>query len=341
MVFNKRDNKTRTMDQTLLFSRAVSKYGSKWNDVKVSRLNLNGSSSSGGVGVKGGGIDGSVTFNARSLNVVESLQSTKRTILGVVEAYSKLEFGENEDEGLSENDKDAFEQKIDAILKEQQENIDSLKKEIPPKKSDANLHMATVIQYIYDMLQDCKKTSGELTMLRMRQMMASKKTLYVEEYTGINKQVDDWVAEAKVLEEKTYGIRNRKDKKNGAWSELDDEIDLMGEDIGALDEETVQTLTQEQRDLESKLDEEIEKVKEAEKTMNEISEMFAFFNQELVDQTRTIANIYDHVESSVDYVDKSTEQLEQVRGYNKSFRRNVIIFFSVATLLLLLLDAMD
>ncbi|GBG32226.1 Hypothetical Protein FCC1311_084512 [Hondaea fermentalgiana] len=121
-------------------------------------------------------------------------------------------------------------------------------------------------------------------------------------------------------------------------ADASDHEDVMEQ---APDQALMQALESEQTALQSRLDSELEAVKKAETQMNEFSQMLSFFNDKIVEQSEFVDNIFKDVQTSTIFMDMSTEQLLSAKSHSSNFRRNVILFFAIASGLLLLLDAMD
>ncbi len=236
-------------------------------------------------------------------------------------------------------------------------------------------HRIAVVQTLADAKQELTSIVSELQMLRVRQALASKAALYSE---GTGNSRNDTEAEMERLVQEdaererlraekrdkstdfkklwddrdpskdnhdTGGLRKRHGnsetgKATAGW-DLDASDMVFDDDEDDLDPETMNQLAQEQSALSAQLHEEMQQAKQAEKQMNEFSELAELFSQKLSEQHNDIISLENDVGTSTEMMHRAGDELISAKEHNKSFRKYVIIFFSVATLTLLIMDKMD
>jgi len=283
-------------------------------------------------------------FNEVSREVLKRLQSTQTTVLDLVDAYGSFDEGK----GFSDEKRDAFDAKLAEVVKTERVKVDGLRDAVSRlglATSGSFLeHKHVVVEVLYQRLQILTKLIGGLQLLRMRHTLAAKKSLYSSSTGG---GVDEQLIESLVrnAQEETETVRRRKKEPVNKTSEgystnFDDELG-SDEEGDSFDAETVQMLESEQVALRARLQREVEEVKQAERQMGEFSELLTVFNDKVAEQSESVSNIFAEVEKSTDYMRKATDQLHQAKQHNSSFRFYVLIFFAIASGLLLLYDRMD
>mmetsp|Transcript_43170 Transcript_43170/g.69217 ORF Transcript_43170/g.69217 Transcript_43170/m.69217 type:complete len:308 (-) Transcript_43170:4935-5858(-) len=281
----------------------------------------------------------SVGFSLEADTIWIKLQGTKQVIGDVVGSYSEFGsyVGGSNVKGLTDEERDAFDGKIGRILSEERGKIDSLRDGVvelgSAREGSLVAHRQMVVQHLYEFVQEITKMTGELQLLRMRQTVSAKKTLYASEQRDA--VIEDLVENEQKLPDafSQEGLRNR---KNRFIEEEQDDVDLSDVDDVFLAE-----LQTEQAALKNQLEEEMEGVKQAEKQMHEFSQLLSLFNDKVMEQSESISNIFNDVQKSTNLMDSATDQLFSAKEHGSSFRKYVVIFFVVASGLLLLLDAMD
>jgi len=256
----------------------------------------------------------SFTFLASGIAVV--LDKTLESVFNLASSYSH---------SLSERERDAFDMKLRQVLKVERDKIQALSASRKMMSNDEAKHRGVVIHCLGDKANRVTKVAGELQLLRTRQVIAAKPALLSSNNMDVEKLV-----EASKMQD-SYGMRNRHNIKSVVSDDDSDEYD----------EEFENKLKSEQIALKSRLDEELEGAKQAEKQMHELSHLMSIFNDKIMEQTELVSNMYSDVKDGTRHMDSAKGQLEQAREYNSSFRYYVVLFFVIATLLLLIYDRMD
>lgn len=308
-------------------------------------------------------------FGRVSKVIAKRIARTKRDILAAAAVYSDVHAGKG---GLTDEQRDAFDSRIAHMLDAEQQTIAALKDlaelgpgSTTPAAGSLKAHCHSIIESLTEAKQDLTNIVSEMQMLRMRQTISAKEVLFTQSTTGVldasleqlleQDKLRDLEREKNAKEEQ--GLRRRKNaskplnndsnhnNKKDSWANvpnlLDDWDGGNDSDEDDIDEDTMKQLAQEQSTLSAQLHEEMHQAMQAEKQMEEFSELAELFSQKLAEQHGDIISLENDVGESTEFMNQASDQLISAKEHNKSFRKYVIVFFSIATGMLLLMDAMD
>mmetsp|Transcript_20326 Transcript_20326/g.39913 ORF Transcript_20326/g.39913 Transcript_20326/m.39913 type:complete len:335 (+) Transcript_20326:70-1074(+) len=298
------------------------------------------------------------SFVTETCDTLRKLQSARKTVQGVAEAYSTFVSTQSGGpRGLTDEERDAFDSKMSALVASERARVDSVREDLvalgPARPGSLLAHRQAVVQHLYELLQEVTKASGELQLLRLRHTSTSRKALFANDGKAQDAKIGQLVKEAQKndrakADPSHEGLRRRRmnvtesktsSRVNSEYNAYESDLDSDEDDV--FDEGMMHELQTEQTALRARLERELEAVKQAEQQMNEFSQLLSLFNEKIVEQSESVNNIFKDVQTSTNYMDSATDQLHSAKNHNSNFRKYVIIFFAVASILLLILDAMD
>ncbi len=298
------------------------------------------------------------------------LAQTRADVVRCAEAYAGGSAGA--DAGLSESERDAFDARVDVQLREEAAAIERVRQAAgggapaaaASTGSSLLAHKQQVVAILQAAAQELTRLVSELQLLRMRQAMVAKKALFVSA-AGAKDPLRGGEDAARIerlveLEQQrgSHGGGLRQRRADGAAVKRaqrpampqDDDESVSGNDDGfgdfdlddeELDPESIKVFEEEQVALKAKLDEELLGVKQLERQMHELSQLVTVFNEKLVEQSDDISHIAEEVRTSTGFMGKATKEIDTAREYGSSYRKYIVVFFAVASALLLVLDRMD
>jgi syntaxin 18 len=216
--------------------------------------------------------------------------------------------------GMSDAQRDELDSEVTQFIRSCSSNIDALKKRIGLDASSSEhqlAHQHTVVITLHEHLEAITTATVSMRKKRMVQLKEQAATQNLE--------------------------RAELDRVSGQYqfddSDEDDEFEAKGGD-GA----QAQMFEAENESLLANLEDKLDEVKRAEKSLVEISQLMGQFHSKLQLQNHMIDSIYDNGVSSLGHLREGHDQLGQALDRGGSYRVGILFFFIVASLSLLFLD---
>lgn len=212
------------------------------------------------------------------------------------------------EKGISERERD----KIDALVSEALGEVETIIRKLDEmggtENQNAREHQKGVVMLLLDSARGLQQITNSARSLRQRHVLSSRTKLCSNITTEEKSAVVDEVA-----------VR----------------------EIGALDDQEMMMLEQENQKLEQHLSTVLEEARRIEKNAHEVSTLLSLFSEEVMKQHEVIGTIYDDAQNNVDIVNRVPAELIKAAEHGKSFRHFMLAFLLISGLLLLLLDWMS